>query len=147
MTRFERHLLIDTILLGIALTLLTALVGRTGGLTLLENFLDDERAAHFQYFRPAPSDQIVYIDIDDGTIDDLGHWPWPREKMAKMMDEMNLAGVRVVDLDMILSEAQEPIVLPGEPLVDNDALFAASMDRLRSNPGHGALVPLSVNIN
>jgi class 3 adenylate cyclase/CHASE2 domain-containing sensor protein len=147
MTRFERHLLFDTILLGIALTLLTVLVDRVGWLNYLETFFNDERAAHFQFFRPPPSDQIEYVDIDDGTIDAIGHWPWPREKLASIIDEMNLAGVKVVDLDIILSEAQEPTVLPGEPVMDNDALLAKSLDRLRSQAGRGALVPLSVNIN
>jgi CHASE2 domain-containing sensor protein len=37
--------------------------------------------------RPAPSDlKVIVVDIDRGSIDALGTWPWPRERMARLVE-------------------------------------------------------------
>src|ERR1700679_469257 len=118
MNRFERRLLIDTFLFGVALTLVAVLADRLGGLRTLELFLDDHRATYFQFFRTAPTNQLVHLDVDDKAYDVIGRWPWPREKLAAIMDELNRAGAKIVDMDVIFSEAQPPtIVEEGKPPV------------------------------
>jgi class 3 adenylate cyclase len=146
MTRFERRLLFESSLLGIALTVWTALLQLSGLLNPLELALDDFRAEHFQYFRPAPSGQVAYVDIDDGSLDAIGHFPWPWQKLALILDEINLAGAKVVDLDIIFSEAEDPTARPGEAPIDNDQRLADAVRRFGTEPGRGALVPLSINI-
>jgi class 3 adenylate cyclase/CHASE2 domain-containing sensor protein len=146
MTRFERRLLFESSLLGIALTLLTVLLVAWGALKPLELALDDFRAAHFQYFRPAPSGQVVYVDIDDGSLDAIGHFPWPWQKLALILDEINLAGAKVADLDIIFSEAEDPTARPGEAPIDNDQRLADAIRRFGEQRGRGVLVPLSINI-
>ncbi|MCK4488061.1 MAG: CHASE2 domain-containing protein, partial [Desulfobacterales bacterium] len=53
-----------------------------------------------------PSD-LVLVDIDDESIEKLGHWPWPRSLMAKGIRKLNAAGSRVIGLNLILSEPQD----------------------------------------
>lgn len=148
MTRFERQLLVYTGILGVALTLLVVFVDRLGWLKKVEWLVDDARAQYFQYFHTPPTDQLVHLDIDDETLDFLGSWPWPRSKLAKIVHELDLAGAKVVDFDVIFSEAQDPTITdPSLPPIDHDKLFAQSLQDFRRTPGRGVLMPMSVPIN
>jgi class 3 adenylate cyclase/CHASE2 domain-containing sensor protein len=148
MTRFEQRLLADTAVLGIALTLIVVLLDRFGVIKPLEIYLDDVRARHFQFFRTKPTDRLVHLDLDDATLDAIGHWPWPNEKLAAILDELNRAGAKVVDLDIIFNEPEKPTIEEeGRPPVDHDKIFADAMQRFKLEPGRGVLVPFSVNVN
>jgi len=147
MTKFERSLFRKSCALGVALTVAVAALAEVGPLRSLELYLDDVRTRNFQYFMPKPSDQVMYVDIDDGALDVIGRWPWPRWKLALMLDEMYTAGAKVVDFDVVLSEAEGLTYVPGQPPVDSDALFAKSIGQFRSTPGRGVILPLSININ
>lgn len=48
--------------------------------------------------RPALQD-IVIIAIDDGSLDELGHWPWRREVHARLLDKLHAA--RAVGMDIM----------------------------------------------
>lgn len=52
--------------------------------------------------------RIAVVDIDETSIAQLGPWPWPRERLADLI-ELLLArhGVRAVGLDMVLPEAAD----------------------------------------
>ena len=43
--------------------------------------------------RPADSD-IVIVAIDDVSLETLGHWPWPRNIHANLIDSLSAAGAR-----------------------------------------------------
>src|SRR5438874_11299580 len=90
MLRHERRLLIDSLFIGAALTLLVVAVDATGMLEPAENFLYDLRARYCQHFTPPPSDKLVHLDIDDTALDVLGAYPWPRRKIAQLFDEIAL---------------------------------------------------------
>jgi class 3 adenylate cyclase len=154
MTRTERRLLIDTAVLGIVLTLLLAMLDWSGALEVPERFFYDFRARHFQYFTPPPTDKLVHLDIDDATLAAVGRWPWPRNVLAEIIDEIRLAGAKVVALDVIFPEPEPPAYeevpstqpTSGEYVaahkVDHDAMLASAIQR------HGkVLVPLSLNLN
>src|SRR5258708_3762069 len=104
MTRSERRLLVDTSILGIALTFLVTFLDFAGLLSAPERFFYDFRARRCQHYTPRPTTQIVHIDIDDNSILAVGHWPWPRSKLAEIVDEIRIAGAKTMVLDVILSE-------------------------------------------
>ncbi len=56
----------------------------------------------------APRDDIVHIDIDDKSLDQIGRWPWPRQRLAQLVEVLNTCGARTVVLDIILPEPQQP---------------------------------------
>src|SRR5438067_10455065 len=85
-TPLERRVLFRCTILGIALTLAVVLLDEAGALDSLEQWLYDRRAADCQFFAKPPSDQIVHIDIDDRALETVGHWPWPRSRMAELLD-------------------------------------------------------------
>jgi len=51
--------------------------------------------------------EIVHVDIDDRSLAELGRWPWPRERLAGMIDVLSDCGARAVALDVILPEPQK----------------------------------------
>src|SRR5690242_18905769 len=119
--------------LGLLLTLLVIVADYTPVLTKFENVLYDERAKHFQRFTPPPSDRIVHIDIDNDSLNEIGHWPWPRKKLAQILDEIALGKPKIIGFDIYFSEPEEN---EGKRLPDNtveviphDDLFADSIKR------------------
>src|SRR4051794_1451999 len=104
MNRSERRLLVDTSVLGIALTLLVTFLDFSGLLAAPERYFYDFRARHCQRYSTAPTTQLVHIDIDDNSLLTVGHWPWPRSKLAEIVDEIRIAGAKTMALDVILSE-------------------------------------------
>src|SRR2546423_15701586 len=103
MTRSERRLLVDTSILGIALTLLVTFLDFSGLLAAPERFFYDFRARRCQHYNPPPTTQLVHIDIDDNSILAVGHWPWPRTKLAEIADELRIGGGETMGLDENLS--------------------------------------------
>ena len=70
--------------------------------TNLKNLVFDE----YQRWRPRPYafDQPVRIlDIDDESIRRIGQWPWPRGRIAVMVDELAKANVAAVGAGILLS--------------------------------------------
>src|ERR1051325_9306667 len=104
MTRSKRRLLIDTGLLAITLTLIVVLLELGGLLDLPEHMAYDLRARFFQKFTPPPTDKLVHVDIDDASLQNIGHWPWPRQKLAEIVDEIRLAGAEALATDIIFPE-------------------------------------------
>jgi class 3 adenylate cyclase/CHASE2 domain-containing sensor protein len=54
---------------------------------------------------PLP-DNILHVDIDDGSLDAVGRWPWPRKKLATIVDVLKDCGAKAVMIDLILEEPQ-----------------------------------------
>ena len=55
---------------------------------------------------PLPDD-ILHVDIDDGSLEAVGRWPWPRQKIAAIIDVLKDCGAKAVMVDLILNEPQE----------------------------------------
>jgi len=92
-------------LLGLAATLLVVL-GHSWGLDRRSELAAlDLRLRNID---PAPvNPDIVHVDIDDRSLEELGRWPWPREQLAGLVDVLMQCGARAVVLDIILPEPQE----------------------------------------
>jgi serine/threonine-protein kinase len=56
----------------------------------------------------APSDEIRAIAIDDNSVSQVGRWPWPRWRMAALLDKLAPAKPRVIGLDIVYSEPEQP---------------------------------------
>lgn len=61
----------------------------------------------FQQWSPRDySEQPVrIIDIDDESLKRIGQWPWPRNKMAELVNKLHEAGATVIVLDVVFAEA------------------------------------------
>lgn len=151
MTRIERRVLTNSAVTGAIVTCAVLLAWTLGWLQVTENWLYDLRARHFHVRNKPPTDKLVHIDIDDKALDLIGYWPWPRAKLAEMIDEMHLAGASAIGLDILFPERQPPEVevstaadgsLTPAKLVDNDAVFAAAVARAGN-----VILPASVTLD
>lgn len=130
------------LVIGLCTTLLVAAVYiyKPAYLDLLELKLYD---AMFQRsFTPAKTDSVAIVDIDDASLEKFGQWPWPRYRVALLLQKINMAGALAVGLDILFAEPDgtSPLVMkqalkrdlkidiqfPDLPkaLMDNDKLLA-----------------------
>lgn len=120
--------------IGIAITLVMLVLSRTDLLDRLEFVIQDFNAQQFTARSPGPDPQLVMIGIDDVSISTVGKWPWPRERLAQVVRELDRAGAGVIALDLLQDDPQAPYpeLDPSDPgrvarMVDGDAEFAAAV--------------------
>lgn len=89
------------------------------------------------------SEPVVIVDIDEASLAHIGQWPWSRDKLAKMVDNLSGLGAKVIAFDMIFPETdhQSPAAIFKQPefsdmqknlantLLDTDALFATAIQK------------------
>ena len=156
----SRRRSVDSVVVGCLLTLLVISFDSAGWLSQIEFPLYDLRAKAFQFFLPRPTDKLVHLDLDEGVLDAVAAsentgWPWPRDLLAEMVDEVALAKPKVLGLDITFPEPQPIELRPEQPpatqpahgqpyagpsrYVDRDAIFGESLKRLGV-----ALIPVSL---
>ncbi len=96
--------------------------------------------------RPAMSDDITLVAIDDQSLGEIGAWPWPRAAHGELIDRLNDAGARAIVLDILFLEntnAQDDAALERAMRRGDNVLlphtFAA---RINSETGIDRLYPL-----
>lgn len=47
---------------------------------------------------------VVIVDVDEGSIDAIGQWPWSRNDLARMTMALAQAGAMAIGFDMVFSE-------------------------------------------
>jgi adenylate cyclase len=52
-------------------------------------------------------ERIVIVAIDEPSLEIHGHWPWTREKLALLLDQLFAHGVAVVGFDMVFPERDD----------------------------------------
>jgi adenylate cyclase len=95
--------------LAVLLTLLT--LAHVSGLVTypyvdeIENLLYDTRV---RLSAPRGIDtRIVIVAIDEASLQVHGHWPWTRDKLALLVEQMFDYGVAVAGFDMVFAERDE----------------------------------------
>lgn len=54
---------------------------------------------------PHPDDRMVVIDINEATLNENGQWPWPRQRVADLIELLlGNYGARAVGLDIVFPE-------------------------------------------
>ncbi len=72
----------------------------------IENYLYDVR---IQLTMPGTIDErVVIVDIDEASQVELGQWPWPRDTLATIVDNLfDNYNIRVLGFDALFAEAEE----------------------------------------
>jgi adenylate cyclase len=52
-------------------------------------------------YKPVP---VRFIDLDDESLARLGQWPWPRTRVAALVERLKQAGAAAIALDIVFSE-------------------------------------------
>jgi HD-GYP domain-containing protein (c-di-GMP phosphodiesterase class II)/CHASE2 domain-containing sensor protein len=119
------------------------------------------------------SGRIVIVDVDDNSLSEHGQWPWPRYKIAAIIDRLNDAGAAAIGIDFVFPEKDRTSLTSirddlrqnlnlsiefaeSDHLPDNDHLLAEAISRSPSilgyqflfdspsNPHTGPLHPLNL---
>ncbi len=53
------------------------------------------------------SSRVAILAIDDASIEREGRWPWPREKIGRLIENAVDGGAKVVAFDVVFSEADQ----------------------------------------
>jgi adenylate cyclase len=51
-----------------------------------------------------PAGAVTLVAIDEKSLDTLGRWPWPRSRLAALVDRLSAAGAKVIAFDIGFSE-------------------------------------------
>lgn len=78
--------------------------GVLGFLQRVPNAMRDLKFS-FRGYRP-PTQKIVIVDIDNASLEQIGRWPWRRDYIAQLVDEVYAKGARGVALDILFSDPQ-----------------------------------------
>lgn len=72
------------------------------GVGRLRNFVFDS----YQRLKPRPyiDAPVTIVDIDEESLARLGQWPWPRSRLAELVDRLDGQGAAAIGLDILLSE-------------------------------------------
>lgn len=134
---FKRHSIRIVLSLSIVLVLLLNAVGvmNLGFVQRLDNYSYDLR---LQWAMPNTLDKrIVILDIDEKSLQEQGQWPWPRNRLAQMIDLLfDRYQIDVLGFDILFAEHDESSGIKGlEALalgeLRGDAAFKAVLDKLR----------------
>ena len=97
--------------------------------------------------RPETAGAVVVVDLDEPSLARFGQWPWPRYRLAALLDKLTALGAVSVGVDLVLAEADQsspaqveqrwrrefhaPVQIRNLPatLHDHDALLAATLAR------------------
>jgi len=89
----------------------------------------------------------VIVDIDEKSLARYGQWPWPRYRVARLLDAIEKAGATALGIDILFAEPDRtslktiredlsrtfraPLPWTGIPdhLTDNDRILAQSLER------------------
>ncbi|QKJ23586.1 CHASE2 domain-containing protein [Poseidonibacter lekithochrous] len=72
---------------------------------LLDSFDNRLRDYLFQIRGEIPtSDSVIIVDIDEKSIKSLGQWPWSRDKVAKVLENLTNSGVAIIGFDIVFAE-------------------------------------------
>ena len=103
---------------------------------------------YFQYFAPRPNGAtpVLIVDIDEKSLKAIGQWPWPRTKLAELVNLIAEGGAVATAFDIIfpepdrLSPNEVAKIVPGiddvtrtrlEALPSNDAILGDAIKSFR----------------
>ena len=77
---------------------------------------------------------VRVIDIDDRSLAKYGQWPWPRTRVAELVNTLSRLGARVIAFDILFSEPDR--LTPSVAADTFQGLDEATRDKLRALPNN-----------
>ncbi len=121
------------------LALVLALLVTLGAVALWGPQLNqwDERTGSMAWNFASPGKQerrIVVVDIDEKSIQALGAWPWPRERMAQLLARLDQDGVSLKLLDVLFDNPRPGDAVLRQALASPVPTVAAELFALEAHP-------------
>jgi adenylate cyclase len=88
--------------------------------------------------RQVPRYPVVIVDIDDESLAAFGRWPWPRTRLAQLIEATRRLGALAVGIDMIMPEADS--LSPSRLLAGRSNISPALRDALAALPSNDTVL-------
>lgn len=75
--------------------------------------------------RHEPGQEVAIVIIDEQSIQEIGRWPWSRDRMAKLTDLLAEGGAKVIGFDILFSEPEQS----GSLNANTDQVFSQSIKK------------------
>lgn len=88
------------------LAVLINLVILRGGDPLLVRIMREQTMDQFQRLSPRPhiEQPVRVVDIDEAALARFGQWPWPRDRLAELVDRLSSLGAAAIAFDIAFAE-------------------------------------------
>lgn len=114
----------------------------------IDNFLYDSYLRHQS--SGVISDKVVVIDVDERSINSIGQWPWPRYRIAELIEKLGEMQPSAIGIDIVFPEPDRTspatlkrsfendfnlnVSFTGIPdhLIDNDMLLGHALSKTQS---------------
>src|SRR6266545_2711076 len=96
----------------VAIVLSSAALGGVAMMLSATSTMETFRERIFDSFLQRPSEhvsanQVMIVDIDRASLEQIGAWPWSRERLAELVAAVAQARPRVIGIDILLVGADE----------------------------------------
>ena len=81
---------------------------------------------------------VVIVDIDEASVTALGQWPWPRTRLARLIEATHQLGARAIGLDILMPEADR--LSPGVFMEERPDVSLALRHELLQLPANDTLL-------
>ena len=90
----------------------------------------------YQVLHPRDAKQrpVVIVDIDEKSLKTIGQWPWPRTRVAELVNKLTQMGAAAIAFDIVFSEPDR--MSPGVAAETFAGLDDATRARLRALPSN-----------
>ena len=78
------------------------------------------------------SGRVVIVDVDEKSLAKVGQWPWPRTRVAALVDRLRDFGAATVAIDIVFAEPERSLEAGSNP----DAALASSLGAGRAVLGY-----------
>jgi adenylate cyclase len=89
----------------------------------------------------AAGGEVVIVAIDEASLAEVGRWPWPRSRLAALIDALTAADVAVVGVDVLFDQPDDGLdagILEAAIAADPAAPVGEVVARLRRERGNDA---------
>ena len=85
----------------------------------------------FSLEQKEPDPRVVIVDIDEESLQAVGRWPWPRDRLAVLLENLFEANAALVAFDIVFAEGEpNSAARVFRKLEQRDLLSAGRTDRL-----------------
>src|SRR4051812_32305027 len=77
---------------------------------------------------------VRIVNIDEKSLAKYGQWPWPRTRIADLVNHLTRMGARVIAFDIMFPEPDR--LTPAVAAESFQGLDEATREKLRALPGH-----------
>ncbi len=123
------------VLVTVVLALFYGLLGQSSWEPVRSRVFDTYQSMAPRQVQALP---VVIVDIDEASVTALGQWPWPRTRLARLIEVTHQLGARAIGLDMLMPEADR--LSPGVFMAERPDVSPALRHALAQLPANDTLL-------